>query len=421
MIRAIDPVQPSALPALLFLVCLPAFLALRRASTTWFFVTTGGILLVLVAGPFLAGALLVAILLGYLMVEGAARLRGDRRVVLIGLWTLWHAAYWSCFHLPLPPAFEQADLRAADRPGVFVFFSGIALTFLRLLSYMHERLRLNAARLRLADYLAYMLFFPQFRHGPIERAHRFAVRLREAGQNWTFADLWRGLTRIGAGLLTLAAGVGLVLTTARWLPDSAPRGFLHAWEHPETLTLAQLLLVIHVPPLLLYALESGFASLQLGVSRAFGVTGTENFRYPFLASNPGEFWRRWNITLSGWLRDYAYIPLGGKLRRKYLNILLVFVYCGLLHGWQWRFLIWGLWTGGTMAAYVWLADRLSAGRPRKKTSVRHRRLLTVGRFCGRLLTVHWFCLGATIVFDPESCGYRLLKHYALTLLNVLTG
>jgi len=413
MFPILEPLQTTALPALLFLVWLPLFVLLRERPTRLFFCLTSLVTLVIVAGPPLAGALLLASALGYVLIEGAATLRNGRRAATVVLALLFHATYWASFHLPLPAGYAQAELRAADRPGIFLFFSGIALTFFRLLSYMHERLRLGAARLAPADYLTYMLFFPQFRHGPIERPHSFALRLRQARARWTVAEMRRGLARVGFGLLSLAAGGGLVVLTGRCLAGSTAHNLARAWEQPQDLTLPQLLLVLHVPGLFLYAVESGFASVQLGVARVFGVVGTENFRFPFMATDPGKFWRRWNISLSSWLRDYAYIPLGGRHRHKYLNVLLVFIYCGVLHGWQMRFLVWGISVGGTTAGYAWLADRL---RPRARSwVVRHRWLAASARLGARLLTLHWFCLGATIVFDPESCGYRVLRQYVVTL------
>jgi D-alanyl-lipoteichoic acid acyltransferase DltB (MBOAT superfamily) len=180
-------------------------------------------------------------------------------------------------------------------------------------------------------------------------------------------------------------------------------------------------LFIHAPAVLLYLLESSFAHLQLGVSRAFGIVGTENFDRPFLARDPRDVWHRWNITLSTWLRDYVYIPLGGNRCHKYRNILLVFIYVSLLHGLQPRCLAWGLWTGGTLALYQWLRDRYRARkRPTstlRPTSTFRFILITLAR----LATFHWFAIGVTIILDPDYCGARLLRQYVTLLLRAVTA
>lgn len=418
MLDCLAPLRPTALPALLFLAWLPVFLALPPRWARGFFSVAGVITLVVVGGPWLAGGLVAAIFAGYAVVELAARLPARRLAFALAL-LLIHAAYGACFYLPLPAAFATGALREADRPGVFLFFSGIALTFLRLVSYLHERLRRGAPRLTLADYLAHMLFFPQFRHGPIERGHAFAVKLRDARRNWQPRDLAAGLARIAAGALPLVVIAPILRYAPRLLPTAFHDDPTAAWSSPAALSLPQVLLLMHLPAVVLYAAESAFASLQLGTARTFGVVGSENFNVPLLARDPREVWHRWNITFSLWLRDYAYIPLGGGRQRKHLNLILVFVYCSLLHGPQWRCLAWGLWTGATLAAYVWLRERFA--RREATTPRSYSRLLRIaGGIAARLLTFHWFAVGVTIIVDPEYCGVRMLAHY-LRLLAALVG
>jgi alginate O-acetyltransferase complex protein AlgI len=168
----------------------------------------------------------------------------------------------------------------------------------------------------------------------------------------------------------------------------------------------------------LYVFESGAAHLQLGISRVFGVRGAENFDRPVRATNPGTFWHRWNITLSRWLRDYAYIPLGGNRQRKHSNLLLVFIYCGALHGLRPNCLAWGAWAGCTLALYVWFADRLRRNANSAR-SPRHWLVRTIFVTLARLGTIHWFCIGATIFLDGRHCGYRVLREYACRLAGLL--
>lgn len=412
MFEALDSLRPTALPALLYLAWLPAFGLVRGRHGGAFFVATSLVTLVVVAGPQWALGLAAAIVIGYLLVEGVARLRAGRgpacAALLIGL----HGAYWACFQIPPPEAYRAA-LRPEDQAGVFILFSGIGLTFFRLVSYAVDRLRRGAASLSLADFLAFMLYFPQFRHGPIERAHPFTLALRHARATWAWGDVRAGARRIGVGLGTIVIAAVIAATGHAALSGDAARGVAGVLARSEQLNLLQVLVLMHFPALLLYTLESGFASIQLGVSRAFAVHGTENFRLPFLAASPQTLWRRWNITLSEWLRDYAYLPLGGNRRRKYVNILLVFVYAGLLHGLQLRCLAWGLWSGLGVALYAYLADRRGP-RPDRPSRSPVRRLLTG---LGRLATFHWFSIGVTIILDPAHCGVRVLHRY----LHLISG
>ena len=115
-----------------------------------------------------------------------------------------------------------------------------------------------------------------------------------------------------------------------------------------------------------YALQifydfSGYSDMAIGLGRVFGFRFPENFDHPYCSTSVREFWRRWHMTLSGWFRDYLYIPLGGSRRgaaRTYLNLVLVFALCGLWHGASWCFVLWGLWHGAGL-----VAERLLVRKP----------------------------------------------------------
>ena len=104
---------------------------------------------------------------------------------------------------------------------------------------------------------------------------------------------------------------------------------------------------------LMYAMEiyfdfSGYSDMAIGMAMVFGFHFHENFLRPYESKNMTEFWRRWHISLSSWLRDYIYIPLGGNrkgIKRTYLNLCIVFLICGIWHGAAWTFVIWGIYHG----------------------------------------------------------------------------
>ncbi|MDR2946945.1 MAG: MBOAT family protein, partial [Candidatus Adiutrix sp.] len=109
---------------------------------------------------------------------------------------------------------------------------------------------------------------------------------------------------------------------------------------------------------------SAYSDMAIGLAAMAGFRFEENFRRPYSASSIRDFWRRWHISLSSWLRDYLYIPLGGSRKgegRTLLNLLIVFFLCGLWHGAEFTFIIWGLWHGlFLMLERLWLGRRLAA-------------------------------------------------------------
>jgi len=104
----------------------------------------------------------------------------------------------------------------------------------------------------------------------------------------------------------------------------------------------------------IYCDFSGYTDMAIGSARMMGFRFMENFQMPYSAVNITEFWRRWHISLSGWFRDYVYIPLGGNRRgvgRTYVNLFLTMLLCGLWHGASWNFVFWGAWHGMALATH----------------------------------------------------------------------
>ena len=124
------------------------------------------------------------------------------------------------------------------------------------------------------------------------------------------------------------------------------------FESPQAFSSAWIFLGILMYTLQIYCDFAGYSAAAVGFSLLFGIRLQENFRTPYLSANINDFWRRWHISLSSWLRDYLYIPLGGNrkgMARRILNTMIVFVVCGLWHGAGAGFLIWGLLHGAYSA------------------------------------------------------------------------
>lgn len=184
----------------------------------------------------------------------------------------------------------------------------------------------------LTTYALYVSYFPQLVAGPIERASRLMPQLEQPRR--LSAD------HIGTGAQLVLWGyvkkVAIADTIAPFVDaaysDPASYGGLYLW------------LAVYGFALQVYCDFSGYTDMARGFSRLLGIRLMENFRAPYLSRNITEFWQRWHISLSTWLRDYLYIPLGGNRYgtfRLYRNLMITMILSGLWHGAGWTFVIWG--------------------------------------------------------------------------------
>jgi len=188
------------------------------------------------------------------------------------------------------------------------------------------------ARQSLIDTALFTSFFPQLVAGPIERASSLLPQF-ERRRNFDANRTARGISLIAWGLfkkLVIADNVGMIV-------DS-----IFSTTQPGAPMLWVGVLAFGVQIL---ADFSGYTDIARGSARLLGIELSLNFRHPWLAASPADFWRRWHITLSTWLRDYVYIPLGGNRNGRYslaVNLIVIFVLGGLWHGAAWNFVLWGL-------------------------------------------------------------------------------
>jgi alginate O-acetyltransferase complex protein AlgI len=219
---------------------------------------------------------------------------------------------------------------------------GISFFTFHAISYLVDIHRKNAVPQRHAGSFAlYILLFPQLIAGPIIRYKDIAGQI--LARDRRFQDVAEGTRRFVFGL-------GKKMLVANTLGRVADQIF--------AITPAELAAPIAWLGLVCYALQiyfdfSGYSDMAIGLMRMFGFRVLENFNYPYISQSVREFWRRWHISLSNFFRDYLYIPLGGNERgkaRTYVNLLLVFLLCGLWHGASWTFVLWGVWHGTFLIA-----------------------------------------------------------------------
>ena len=226
---------------------------------------------------------------------------------------------------------------------------GISFYTFQALSYIIDVYRGEADAMEdFVDFSCFVSMFPHLVAGPILKFSFLAQQLRE--RTLSGAKFARGMAFfwMGIGKKVLLANPCGQMADASF--DSGARSVLEAWAGVVAYALQ------------IYYDFSGYSDMAIGLGLMFGFYFAKNFNSPYLATSVTEFWRRWHISLSSWLREYLYIPLGGNRYgggRTYLNLFVTMVLGGLWHGASCNYLIWGAWHGGVLAAERALKTRSS--------------------------------------------------------------
>ena len=287
-----------------------------------------------------------------------------------------------------------ASLGIATEPAIpleardYFIPAGISFYTFQTLSYTADIYRREITPLkRWIDYLFYLSFFPQLVAGPIVRAKDFIPQIYRRPQLLK-AEYGEALTLILSGLVKKAIigdfiGANLVDLI---------------FAEPTRFTGLENLFAVYGYAMQIYCDFSGYSDMAIGIALLLGFRFNINFDSPYQSGNITEFWRRWHISLSTWLRDYLYIPLGGNRKgaiRTYVNLLVTMLLGGLWHGAAVRFILWGAIHGAALALhklYMQIFDAL--GWRRKKP-------LKIQRFLGQIITFHLVCF-AWIFFRADS-------------------
>lgn len=345
--------------------------------------------------PF-TGLLLASALTAYAVARAmdATRVARVRRCLLaIGVLTslavLCYFKYWNFF---LDSVNTAAGLEL--RPVDVLLPLGISFYTFQAISYVVDVYRgdVRAERSPLRVVL-YISFFPQLVAGPIVRAKDFLPQLSKP-PSVTHEDVAEACRRILAGILKkviVADNLAVVVNTV--------------YAEPGAYSAPMLLLATYAFAVQIYCDFSAYSDIAIGVARLFGFRLDENFNNPYISQSIQEFWRRWHISLSRWLRDYLYIPLGGSrfgTWRTYRNLMITMVLGGLWHGASVNFLIWGTMHG------LWLsAERMVAGRMRCVEKVPPSDTTRLAPRAVRVLLVfHGVCL-TWIFFRAQNTGDAL--------------
>ena len=285
-------------------------------------------------------------------------------------------------------------LQTLRLPKVSVLPAPVGVSFLTflLISYLADVYRGRIpAETRFSRFFLYALYFPKAAQGPLCRYGDFSAQLDGCTQDAALPD--EGVSRLILGLgkkVLLSGAAGAVAKDAFGLP-AASLTPVYAWAGAICYAMQ------------LYFDFSGYTDMALGLSLCFGIRLPENFNSPYLAVSVTDFWRRWHISLSGWFRDYVYIPLGGSRvaakRRLYFNIFMVWLLTGIWHGAKWTYIVWG------MMYFVLLCVERILNLSGQKS------------WLGWIYTVFFFIAG-NVVFRSENVTGAL--KYLLAMFNIHT-
>jgi D-alanyl-lipoteichoic acid acyltransferase DltB (MBOAT superfamily) len=262
-------------------------------------------------------------------------------------------------------------------------------------------------RIQMIDALLYVAFFPQLIAGPILRASSFLPQLSQRRDPKTI--------RVNRALLLIVAGLFKKVVLSNLL---ATRLVEQVFAAPQTYGRADTLLAIYGYAAQIYCDFSGYTDIAIGCAMLLGYRFPRNFNAPYAATDPQDFWRRWHISLSSWLRDYLYIPLGGSrgaVWRTCVNLMITMLLGGLWHGAAWTFVVWGALHGFYLAAHrVWNAIRWTPVERMRKTQA--------WRWTSRLLLFHTVCLGWVFFRAPSfAIAFTLLHRLAVPGAATLAG
>jgi alginate O-acetyltransferase complex protein AlgI len=270
-----------------------------------------------------------------------------KRIMQLGcglnLLTLGYFKYWNFGVASFQAILVQTGLAAPDAvasPMVQMILPiGISFYVFHGISFMIDVFRRDAPPAKnFWDFAAFIALFPQLVAGPVLRYKDLADQFTQRTHTWQ--KFSNGAHRFMLGF----AKKVLIADVVAHLADHA-----FALDNP---TLVDSWLGITAYAIQLYFDFSGYSDMAVGLGLMIGFKFIENFNHPYISRSMTEFWRRWHISLSSWLKDYLYIPLGGNRKgeiRTYVNLFLTMLLGGWWHGANWTFVLWGVWHGGWLA------------------------------------------------------------------------
>jgi len=301
--------------------------------------------------------------------------------LVINLGSLFYFKYTNFF------LHSWADINGINDPLVLNIILPVGISFFvfKSLSYIFDIYKENieAPEKNYLNYVLYVSFFPNILAGPISRASDLLPQIKE--------KIILNETNIGQGLFLIMTGAFKKIFIADFLAGNFVD---RVFDAPDYFSGFESLMAGYAYTVQLYFDFSGYTDIVIGIACLLGFSIRSNFDKPFLAVNITDFWRRWHLTLSSWLRDYMFIPLSLKMRRFkttgiVLAVMVTFILCGFWHDANLTFIIWG---GIHAVAMAW---DIITNKVRKK--LKKKINANVYKFISMVITFHFLCL-SFIVF-----------------------
>ncbi|GGF10519.1 membrane-bound O-acyltransferase family protein [Aliidongia dinghuensis] len=322
-----------------------------------------------------------------LAMEAASSGRRRKLIILfsvsVNLTLLFTFKYFNFFADSFVGLLHAAGVQANPVTVRLILPVGISFYTFQSLSYTLDIYRGHMpARRSLLDYATFVGFFPQLVAGPIVRAYDFLPQLDEL----------KRFSAVAVRPAVILFFFGYVKKAC--VSDNVAPYVDMVFSHPGSYSGASIVAATVLYAIQIYCDFSGYTDMAIATAKLLGYDLTVNFRHPYFSTSISDFWRRWHISLSSWLRDYLYIPLGGNRDGRlgaYRNLMITMVLGGLWHGASWNFVIWGTLHGGALILH--------------KEYARHRPAAWTGQPAyqagAMLLTFWWVCL-AWIFFRSTS-------------------
>ena len=336
------------------------------------------------------------------LVMDAAKTRARKRAVLtvsilVNLGILGFFKYADFFIGSLASLLSSIGIPASWEALGIILPVGISFYTFQTMSYTIDVYKGEMKPTRnFLDFMLFVSFFPQLVAGPIERASRLLPQIISPRQR-TSDDFRAGVYLILLGLFRKIVIADNLAAIANAIFSS----------DPATLTGLEVLVGVYAFAFQIYGDFAGYSAIARGVARWLGYDLMVNFRMPYLAVSPSDFWRRWHISLSTWLRDYLYIPLGGNRHgtlMTYRNLALTMLLGGLWHGAAWTFVAWGAFHGLILIVYR-LFEKRKGGVKRS----------LIARLPAMIFMFHLVCL-SWLLFRAES-----IQHAYQMVVSALSG
>ncbi|WP_202951048.1 MBOAT family O-acyltransferase [Fortiea contorta] len=274
-----------------------------------------------------------------------------------------------------------------------VLIAGVSFYIFKAISYLVDIYKNKVeATNNFINFALFLAFFPPLLAGPIDRASQLLPQL-ENPRKLSFEQSVQGIFLILFGLFKKVA-----------IADGISPSVDAVYQATNGVSWLSVVVGTLYYTIQIYCDFSGYSDMAIGVSKLFGIELMVNFNLPYFSKDPSEFWNRWHISLSSWLRDYLYIPLGGSRRGNlatYRNLMITMILGGLWHGAAWNFVIWGFYQGAVLCIYRFF------GTKKNQETANNKFLVFIQG------------LAATLIFFVLTC-YGWLLFRATSLEQIIT-